>query len=231
VTGHYSNEQLSSMGVLEGQFISNTVGGFDGPETPNNNAPYKEMTVTEAVSSDVQQLHELMSTATGTVCALLSELACRLWMHYGNRSGADFVVDTAELAKDSDFASALNDQMSKLASTAGAQCQGGVGTTCTFTVDSQWRDGSFRSNKSLFLGIGNFKFRAQGTMSVTKGENGSSSVQADYTLGIYKQWNFDADKPVPGFEFMTLEPFARMPSVGVAQEFVMWGNATMTYRR
>ncbi|MBB5803447.1 RHS repeat-associated protein [Saccharothrix ecbatanensis] len=229
VTGHYSNEQLSSMGVLEGQFISNTLNGSDSPETPNSNAPYKEMTVLDAGDPGVQQLNEQLSATIGGVCATLNKLACQLFMHYADRSGTDFEVDLGELVKDKDFTTRVNDEMSTLDGLATNACQGAAGTTCVFTVDSRWQDVAFKADRSNKLGIGHAKFRIQGTLSVTVGQNGSS-VQSSYTLGVNKRWDFDPDDAVD-YGFISLAPYASMPAAGLAQEYVMRGTTGMTYNR
>jgi RHS repeat-associated protein len=230
VAGHYSNDQLSGMGVLEGQFISDTTHGADDPKTPNDNAPYKKQTREDyrVYAETINASSQALNATTGVVCATFNDLACDLFQHYGDTTGTDFLVDLGDLVKDPDFTAALGEEMGRLDKFATTACQGAAGTTCMFTVDSRWQDLSFTKDRSHELGIGRAKFRVQGTLAVTVGQNGTSSVRGSYSVGIHKNWDFD---PEDDFMGVSLAMFAEMPSWGVAQEYVMRGTTSMTYNR
>lgn len=55
-------------------------------------------------------------------------------------------------------------------------------------------------------------------------------VTANYTVSLYKDWNFEKQKtatlPIVGVD-ISLEPFARLHELGVAQEFRMVGESSL----
>lgn len=171
----------------------------------------------------VAELYSFISAA----CARGLTLTCQAWQHYIDATGADFAVDPRQLLDDPNFFEDVTIKTALLEIAGAEACSGGAGTTCTFNADSKWQVTSF-TKEDYAYGIGHARFRLFGQEVVTIQQNGAKRVDFDYSIQLYKDWNFDAGKvaqPKPfGFSMsIPLAPFAALPAKGYAQEFSMTG--------
>jgi hypothetical protein len=199
--------------------------GLLSPNTPTTSTAYQKLSLIDADSERVKRLSDKLATYVVGICAVYDELACNLWKRFGDLSGRDFTVDPGELAKDKDFARVIEDSKDELIKSAMKACPTQSNEECRYRIDSRWQDGDFEVDGSNHNGIGHFKYRLEGSLTLTRSSDGAVAVKGSYRLTMFKRWNFDREDTayLPGIGKVSLEPFAEMPAAGVGRPFDLEG--------
>ncbi|MEW1694926.1 RHS repeat-associated core domain-containing protein [Streptomyces sp. NPDC091278] len=212
--------------------------GRDKRETPSENAPFgSSWSWHSALSGHLPNSLALaeFNLLAVAACARGLMLTCELWGYYSTAAGGEKSVNVDKLLegdrgfmygegvdRDSRGVISVLDEWAVLAR---SNC---ASDSCSFALDSKWVGSQFTSSDGA-VAIGHAQMRLRGAMRVT-GVGRGARVTADYKVSLYKDWNFDkwktAQLPGVGVD-ISLEPFARLHEMGLAQEFKMVGESSM----
>ncbi|MET9962003.1 RHS repeat-associated core domain-containing protein [Streptomyces sp. NPDC006326] len=204
------------------------------PKTPSENAPFRSKwhwyeTYNLALATRVAEYDAL----TAGACAAHLDLTCELWNFYITGDGADRQVDVDDLLKtDPGFSAGKGvDSRSRGVDQVlhdwSVEARGKCGDvdSCSFSLDSQWIGTQF-SGEDGAVAIGHAQMRIVGKMEVS-GDGAGRKVTSEYTVELYKDWNFDKAKEAKG---LSLKPFAEMHEYGLAREFAMVGKSSTQWK-
>ncbi|MEU8523951.1 hypothetical protein AB0C49_31060, partial [Streptomyces sp. NPDC048577] len=211
-------------------------GGRNSPATPSGNAPYGSDNHWYT-GMDLRQAPAVaeFTTLAMLACAKGYSLTCELWGYYSTLAGGEKRVNVDSLlASDMGFKTGkgvdrksrgVNQVLTDWAEQARGRCEE---TSCTYSADSMWMGTQFTSPDGA-VAIGHAQMRLQGSVKVS-GQGARRKVTVNYTVNLYKDWNFDKEKtariPIVGKE-ISLAPFARLHELGLAQEFKMVGVSSV----
>ncbi|MFD8416872.1 hypothetical protein ACFV2Q_34925 [Streptomyces sp. NPDC059650] len=208
--------------------------GRSNPKTPSENAGFaSKWHWYEAYNLELAAKVAEYDALTSIACTSRLDLTCDLWTHYVTGDGEDKNVDVDDLLNtDSGFSSGkgvdkastgVDNVVQGWATEARSSC--GSGESCSFSLDSQWIGTQFSGSDGA-VGIGHAQMRIVGKMEVS-GTGSHRTVTTEYTVELYKDWNFDKGKTAKG---ISLKPFAEMHEYGVAREYAMVGKSSTQWK-
>ncbi|MGW2271876.1 RHS repeat-associated core domain-containing protein [Streptomyces yangpuensis] len=225
----YGVKRSRGCGIYCGKKLSTP--GKSKPHTPSENAPYasKQRWHTSfnlLLALKVAGYYTLM----GGACDAQLTLSCDLWEHYVDGNGKDKEVDVDELmAPDEGFftgegldkgSRGVNEVLMDWAEEARGRC--GSDSSCSFDGDSAWVGTKF-TNFDNANAIGHAVMRITATMEIS-GPGPTTTAKANYTVEIYKDWNFDKNEKAM---HIPLKYFADMHEYGSAREYAMVGKSSV----
>ncbi|MER6029631.1 RHS repeat-associated core domain-containing protein [Streptomyces sp. NPDC001851] len=148
-------------------------------------------------------------------------VAASMAEHYLQRSGDDYKLDNAIMAKLLSLKTGkkkINDALSELAAKLVSGTKGK-----TVQVDSLWKNAVIPKNEDedLYYAMRGYQFRITGTGNRSVDRAGKNVVSISYSIEVRKAYNFDYGEKVHGLD---LGQFGRLHEVGMAREFIVTGH-------
>ncbi|MEH1127940.1 RHS repeat domain-containing protein [Micromonospora sp. CPCC 206061] len=145
-------------------------------------------------------------------------LACDLYNHYIEATGADYYLLTVDMLMEApEFSGSVNGTLHEIDQMARDMC---AAPPCSYSFDSGWIAMEFQEDQSegLYYGLRGMTYQLEGSVTVT-----GDSTTVTYTTTAYKSWNFDPDEQLQGVPFA---PIADAAGYGLAQEFAVVSRST-----
>ncbi|MCX5179231.1 RHS repeat-associated core domain-containing protein [Streptomyces virginiae] len=205
-----------------------------GRPTPRNasvNAPHASKKTWYMGFNPLYTVDVVMHDTLGLgSCLAVQPLTCEMWGHYRGNSGDDKEVNVDSLldmdeafrigdGNDEDRAWGAEEVLKQWAGEAQRNC--GATENCTFEGNSAWVGTKFNSFDGA-VGIGNAEMQITANVEVA-GSGADRRVYTQYSVQLYKDWNFDKYKSKFG---IPLAPFAELHEYGVAREYAMVGTSS-----
>ncbi|MFF1904320.1 hypothetical protein ACFVYI_12945, partial [Kitasatospora sp. NPDC058218] len=160
-------------------------------------------------------------------------MSCELFRYWEKKSGKPFNFSAdqmRDLYTNPTMQTDLNERAAKYAQSAAEKCSGGVGTTCTVKLDSNWLGFTYKypGSKDHIFALHSIQYRVSGDVTATVVSPGKVRLSGDYRFDVKKEYNFDMDKPpidVWGIP-VDVKMLALAPSQGYARDFTVQGSST-----
>jgi RHS repeat-associated protein len=174
------------------------------------------------------------------ICSHYGGDACTYWKHYLGASGSAMQASPNDwYASNQKFAQSVQSNIDSANQVAIDSC--GNSSPCEYNFSTQWlpqaSENGTSSENAFHYGVGSFEWKARGVIHVTTNSSGVKTATTNFGLEVYKNWNFDKGKaPLNVLNKnmlntnisinVSVDGFARMPSLGMAREYVVSGTSS-----